>query len=136
MHVQTLELVEQMCLVVIEKGSHAIAWDVLGTAVSTAVKYGIHELIKVCIETYPDIVWYEDEGFYLFTAAIRYRQEKVFNLAYQMTGHKVFGATANPNGDNPLHIAGRLSPLPRLKTVSGAALQMQRELQWYKVIIF
>ncbi|XP_071736354.1 uncharacterized protein [Rutidosis leptorrhynchoides] len=134
MHVQTLKLVERMCSVVIEKGSHDIAWDILGTAVSTAVKYGIHELIKVCVETYPDIVWYEDDGFYLFIAAIRYRQEKVFNLVYRMTGHKVFAATVNSNADNPLHIAGRLSPLPRLKTVSGAALQMQRELQWYKKV--
>ncbi|MFS8008198.1 putative ankyrin repeat-containing domain, PGG domain, ankyrin repeat-containing domain superfamily [Helianthus anomalus] len=133
-HVQTLKLVERMCSVVIEKGSHAIAWDVLGTAVSTAVKTGIFELIKVCVETYPDIVWYEDEGFYLLLSAIRYRQEKVFNLVYQMTGHKVFAATANLNGDNPLHLAARLSPLPRLKTVSGAALQMQRELQWFKEV--
>lgn len=108
----------------------------LGTAVSTAVKNGIYELIKVCVETYPDIVWYDDDGgFYLFIAAIRYRQEKVFNLAYQMTGHKVFAATVNHNEDNPLHIAARLSPLPRLKTVSGADLKMKRELQWFKVIM-
>ncbi|KAI3794943.1 hypothetical protein L1987_37584 [Smallanthus sonchifolius] len=133
-HVQTLKLVERMCSVVIEKGSHAIAWDVLGTAVSTAVKSGIYELIKICVETYPDIVWYEDGGLYLFLSAIRYRQEKVFNLVYQMTGHKVFAATVNPNGDNLLHIAGRLSPLPRLKTVSGALLQMQRELQWFREV--
>ncbi|KAI7726745.1 hypothetical protein M8C21_026650 [Ambrosia artemisiifolia] len=134
-HAQTLKLVEQMCSVVIEKGSHAIAWEVLGTAVSTAVKNGIYELIKICVETYPDILWYEDEGFYLLLSAVRYRQEKVFNLVYQMTGHKVFAATVhNPNGDNPLHIAARLSPLPRLKTVSGAALQMQRELQWFKEV--
>ncbi|XP_076883796.1 uncharacterized protein LOC143532704 [Bidens hawaiensis] len=133
-HIQTLTLVERMCSIAIEKGSHDLAWNVLGTAVSTAVKTGIFELIKVCVETYPDIVWYEDDGLYLFLSAIRYRQEKVFNLVYEMTGHKVFAATDNPNGDNPLHIAGRLSPLPRLKTVSGAALQMQRELQWFKEV--
>lgn len=133
-HFQTQKLVERMCSIVVEKGSHTIAWDVLGTAVSTAVKHGIYELIKVCVQTYPDIVWYDDGGFYLFIAAIRYRQEKVFNLVYQMTGHKVFAATENPNEDNPLHIAGRLSPLHRLKTVTGPALQMQRELQWFKEV--
>ncbi|PWA74261.1 ankyrin repeat-containing domain, PGG domain protein [Artemisia annua] len=133
-HIQTLKLVERMCSIVLEKECHSLAWDVLGTAVSTAVKNGIYELIKVCVEAYPDIVWYDDEGYYLFIAAIRYRQEKVFKLVYEMTGHKVFAATANPTGDNPLHIAGRLSPLPRLKTVSGAALQMQRELQWFKEV--
>ncbi|KAJ9541596.1 hypothetical protein OSB04_028102 [Centaurea solstitialis] len=133
-HFQTQKLVERMCSIVMEKGSHTIAWDVLGTAVSTAVQHGIYELIKTCVQTYPDIVWYDHGGLYLFIAAIRYRQEKVFNLVYQMTGHKVFTATQNPNEDNPLHIAGRLSPLHRLKTVSGPALQMQRELQWFKEV--
>ncbi|XP_031263291.1 ankyrin repeat-containing protein NPR4-like [Pistacia vera] len=33
--------------------------------------------------------------------------------------------------DNILHIAGRLGPSTQ---VAGAALQMQRELQWYKVV--
>ncbi|KVI08301.1 Ankyrin repeat-containing protein [Cynara cardunculus var. scolymus] len=87
-HFHTQKLVKRMCSIVMDKSSHSIAWDVLGTAVSTAVKHGIHELIKVCVQTYPDIVWYNDGGFYLFIAAIRYRQEKVFNLVYRMTGHK------------------------------------------------
>ncbi|XP_024974194.1 uncharacterized protein LOC112512453 [Cynara cardunculus var. scolymus] len=133
-HFHTQKLVKRMCSIVMDKSSHSIAWDVLGTAVSTAVKHGIHELIKVCVQTYPDIVWYNDGGFYLFIAAIRYRQEKVFNLVYRMTGHKVFAATENPDEDNPLHIAGRLSPLHRLKTVTGPALQLQRELQWFKEV--
>uniref|UniRef100_A0A7N0TYS2 PGG domain-containing protein n=1 Tax=Kalanchoe fedtschenkoi TaxID=63787 RepID=A0A7N0TYS2_KALFE len=38
------------------------------------------------------------------------------------------------NGNNILHLAGRLAPSHRLRIVSGAALQMQRELQWFKEI--
>ncbi|KAL9691742.1 hypothetical protein QQ045_012168 [Rhodiola kirilowii] len=36
--------------------------------------------------------------------------------------------------DNILHLAGRLAPSDRLRIVCGAALQMQRELQWFKEI--
>ena len=36
-------------------------------------------------------------------------------------------------GDNILHIAAKLAPPHRLHTITGAALQMQRELQWFKV---
>ncbi|KAI3862501.1 hypothetical protein MKX03_011589 [Papaver bracteatum] len=40
------------------------------------------------------------------------------------------------DGDNNtiLHYAAKLAPLAQLSLVSGAALQMQREMQWYKGI--
>ena len=37
---------------------------------------------------------------------------------------------------NLLHLAGQLAPIHKLNLVSGAALQMQRELQWFQVNIF
>lgn len=40
----------------------------------------------------------------------------------------------DPYGNNILHLAGRLPPSDRLNLVSGAALQMQRELQWFKQV--
>ncbi|XP_022893907.1 uncharacterized protein LOC111408365 isoform X2 [Olea europaea var. sylvestris] len=36
--------------------------------------------------------------------------------------------------NNHLHLAAKLSPPPQLEKVSGAALQMQRELQWFKEV--
>lgn len=56
-HIQAEELVKQMCSIVIKKVDHAIAWDVPGEALSTAVSYGIHELIEQCIYHYPELVW-------------------------------------------------------------------------------
>lgn len=35
--------------------------------------------------------------------------------------------------NNILRLAGNLAPKDQLNRVSGAALQMQRELQWFKV---
>ena len=52
-----------------------------------------------------------------------------------MSGHKVFAATEvfKEENENALHIATKLTPPHRLNVVTGAALQMQRELQWFQV---
>lgn len=135
-HIQTKELVKLMCSAVIKKGNQKIALDVLGSAASTGVKYGIPELIEECCHQYPLIIKYINaEGLNLFVAAIKERQETVYNLVYQLSGHKVFTANQNYYMGTALHFAGELAPVHRLNTVTGAALQMQRELQWFKVIL-
>ncbi|GJX57281.1 ankyrin repeat-containing domain, PGG domain protein [Tanacetum coccineum] len=49
---------------------------------------------------------------------------------------KAFAASELHEGEqeNALHIAAKLAPSHRLSTITGAALQMQRELQWYKEV--
>ncbi|PWA77500.1 ankyrin repeat-containing domain, PGG domain protein [Artemisia annua] len=37
-------------------------------------------------------------------------------------------------GNNLLHLVGRLIPTNKLNLISGAALQIQRELQWFKEV--
>ncbi|KAI3716438.1 hypothetical protein L1987_67315 [Smallanthus sonchifolius] len=51
-----------------------------------------------------------------------------------MSRHKVFAATEvdSEENENALHIAAKLAPPHRLNAVTGAALQMQRELQWFQ----
>uniref|UniRef100_A0A7N0U4C4 PGG domain-containing protein n=1 Tax=Kalanchoe fedtschenkoi TaxID=63787 RepID=A0A7N0U4C4_KALFE len=133
-HRQTSLLTKALVATVLTVDDHGVVWDVLGTAMSTAAQHGIHELIEECLGRYPGLIWYRIEGIYLFLASIKYRQVKVFNLVYQMTGHVVF-ATPNTIGeDNALHLAGRRASPHRLSTVTGAALQMQRELQWFKEV--
>ena len=54
-----------------------------------------------------------------------------------MSGHKAFAVSElhGEEKENALHIAAKLAPSHRLSTITGAALQLQSELQWYKVII-
>lgn len=62
------------------------------------------------------------------------RQEKVFNLIFRMSDHKNLLLMSHDDEENNiLHLAGRLAPLKQLNLVPGAALQMQRELRWFKV---
>lgn len=76
--------------------------------------------------------------FFLVLVAIRQRQEKVYNLVYQMSGHKVYTAIAwkeYANDDTALHLEASLAPQHRLNTITGAALLMQCELQWFEVML-
>ncbi|WOH08477.1 hypothetical protein DCAR_0727918 [Daucus carota subsp. sativus] len=108
-------------------------WKVLGHAIHIAVRHGTHELIEECIRNYPELIRYEVEGLNLFKAAINHRQEKVFNLMYQISAHSL-DTMAKVNGENALHLAANLAPYHRLRTVTGVALQMQRELLWFKEV--
>ncbi|PWA76299.1 ankyrin repeat-containing domain, PGG domain protein [Artemisia annua] len=122
---------------VIEIKDPVIASKVLGSSIAIAVKSGIYELIEECVLAYPGIIWSEFEGYNLFHLAIKERQVQVYNLVYQMSGHKAFAASelhGEEKLENALHVAAKLAPSHLLSTITGAALQLQRELQWYKEV--
>lgn len=101
-----------------------------------AAELGVHEVVEAIVETFP-IAVYCSEGStkrFFFHMAVENRCEKVFNLIYQMSDHKYqFSTMTDYSGDSLLHMVARLAPPHKLNLVSGAALQMQRELQWFKV---
>lgn len=135
-HVQSNLLIKHICSSVTEKIDYDIAWKILGSAISAAVKHGTPEVVEECISTYLDIIWYTGDGFHLSLEAVKQRQERVFNLLCQSLRHKVFQATLYDEEDeNSLQKAAKLAPPHCLDVVTGAALQMQREFRWFKVII-
>ncbi|KAL0333696.1 UNVERIFIED_CONTAM: hypothetical protein Sangu_1525800 [Sesamum angustifolium] len=70
-----------------------------------------------------------------FILSFENRSEHVYNLIYQMSDHKHFYSDlCDVNGNNLLHLAAKLAPSHKLNEISGAALQMQREIQWYKEV--
>ncbi|KAJ9177786.1 hypothetical protein P3X46_012959 [Hevea brasiliensis] len=113
-------------------------FDRLGVqkAIFIAVEHGIVEFIVEMTKHYPDIIWCEDEckrGIFMY--ATLQRQEKIFSLIYKMGAKKNYMATHwDKFFNNILHQAAYLAPSSQLECVSGAALQMQRELQWFKEV--
>ncbi|XP_035541646.1 uncharacterized protein LOC109001921 isoform X2 [Juglans regia] len=101
-----------------------------------AAKVGNVEFIIILIRSYPDLIWQVDKEYgSLFHVAIKHRQERVFNLIYEIGVAKVNLATYYAEGgNNMLHLAGQLPSSDRLNIVPGAALQMQRELLWFQEI--
>jgi len=110
--------------------------NMVQTLILEAAKVGNVEFLIILIRSYPDLIWQQNKNnMSLFHIAIVYRQESVFNLIYELGTNKnhLASCKTSETNENMLHLAGQLAPLDRLNIVSGAALQMQRELLWFKV---
>ncbi|XP_021861320.2 uncharacterized protein [Spinacia oleracea] len=101
-----------------------------------AAKIGNVDFLRTLIIIYPDVIWKVDEKRRsIFHIAIKYRHEEIFKLIHEIGTIKDFVATyMDDQGNNMLHLAAKIAPPHRLNCVSGAALQMQRELLWFKAV--
>ncbi|CAK9138513.1 unnamed protein product [Ilex paraguariensis] len=138
MHHQALDLVKSLCEIIKSLNDATACTSLYEEPILVAAKLGIHEVVETIVDTFPDALYSRDEdNHYTFEVAVINRCENVFNLIYQMTEYKQYATLlTDDSGNNILHLAGRLAPIHKLNLVSGAALQMQRELQWFKRKIF
>ena len=100
-----------------------------------AAEFGNAEFIIILIRSYPNIILttnnFHQSSFHI---AVKNRQESVFNLLNEIGPIKEISLSyVDIYKQNILHLAGQLAPPSRLNVVPGAALQMQRELLWFKV---
>ena len=134
MHSQTLRLLNHLCTKVEDLGVPR-AKEIFCQSFINGAKYGIPEILENILKLYPSALQYLNEE--VFKLAILNRYEKIFNLICETGMHRQFIIRIRGDSNNNiLHLAGELAPPHRLSLVSGAALQMQRELHWFKVIIF
>ncbi|PKI43518.1 hypothetical protein CRG98_036120 [Punica granatum] len=98
-----------------------------------AAQNGAVELIITCLQYFPHLICNNTS---ILEAAVLHRQEKVFNLFLGGTVTTNYLATTfdQQTQENFLHKVARLAPYPQLSSVSCPALQMQRELQWFKAV--
>ncbi|KAL9688983.1 hypothetical protein QQ045_033412 [Rhodiola kirilowii] len=101
-----------------------------------ATALGNVEFITILLESYPDLIWKVDHRKRsIFHVAVYYRQESIFKIIYQLGAIKDLIALYDDYRDNNmLHLAAKLAPSNRLSIVSGAALQLQRELLWFQEV--
>ncbi|XP_009610228.1 ankyrin repeat-containing protein NPR4-like isoform X1 [Nicotiana tomentosiformis] len=101
-----------------------------------AAELGNFKFIVELIQSYPDLIWkVDEESRSIFHIAVIHRQEKIYKLIYNIGAHKdIITSYKSRNNENILHLAAKLAPTNRLGIVSGAALQMQRELLWFKEV--
>ncbi|KAF8377145.1 hypothetical protein HHK36_030518 [Tetracentron sinense] len=107
------------------------------SALMDSIMYGNTEFVVKIIKHCPILELVVDEnGQNIFCAAILHRQEKIYNFLIG-TGAQNNGTTVirDKFDHNTMHLAGMLAPSSQLSRISGAALQMQRELQWFRVIL-
>ncbi|XP_028768989.1 ankyrin repeat-containing protein NPR4-like isoform X2 [Neltuma alba] len=108
-----------------------VSADILYNTISS----GIVEILRICFKFFPDLIWTKmpNEG-YIMQVAIKNRQEKVFSLLCKMPIGRLLVLVVDESQNTTSHLAARLTSSPQLASVSGAAFQMQKELQWFKEV--
>ena len=109
-----------------------------GSPFSLAVENNTVEAIDV-LYTYLKILYAsEKDGHNIYQLLVLNRSEKIYSyILHEISDAKsIFSASKDSDGNNILHLAGRLAHIHKLNVASGAALQMQRELQWFEVSLF
>ncbi|CAL5328664.1 unnamed protein product [Camellia sinensis] len=136
MHLQAIQLVKCMCEKIRSSNNLDAYESLCKDVMHTAARLGIREVVEEIIESFPQIIWLEDaDNHNIFQLAVIYRCENVFSLLFQMSRHtQSLMIKMNSSQNSILHLAGQLAPPDKLNLVPGAALQMQRELQWYKEV--
>ncbi|CAN1773273.1 Ankyrin repeat-containing protein NPR4 [Linum perenne] len=97
-----------------------------------AIKNGIVEFVMRAVKACPVLLYkFDNDGRNMFMSAVEFRQEKIFNLLYPLPDRPAIVSLVDKDKNTMLHLAGMLSPDAKLSHISGAALQMQREIQWF-----
>ncbi|RZC90076.1 hypothetical protein C5167_044706 [Papaver somniferum] len=102
--------------------------------IKTAIRHGNVEFVAQCLEKFDYLVWYSFAGETLIQMAIAERNKMTLNLIFKASGKNKTAVVSRKDKDNNtiLHQAAKLASPVQLNLVSGLALQMQRELQWFK----
>ncbi|XP_075475508.1 uncharacterized protein LOC142506209 isoform X2 [Primulina tabacum] len=134
MHQQALDLIKCLCRA-LENLPSSEASTIYGRALSLAAQNNIREVVEVILDMFPTAINTTDTKteVTIFHVAARARSENVFNLLHQMKeGKHFFYDCIDSSNNNYMHMCGEQAPTHKLNLVSGAALQMQRELHWFK----
>ncbi|KAI3830633.1 hypothetical protein MKX03_016465 [Papaver bracteatum] len=105
------------------------------TAIKMAIKHGFTEFIVAILEKFSYLICQEMGGLTMAQMAVQERNDTILNYLCEtadIMGEKIRLYSKEDKSYNTLlHYAAKLAPLAKLNLVSGAALQMQRELQWF-----
>lgn len=100
-----------------------------------AVRQGAYEVVDEILRKSPKAIDYKnEEGHNIIQLAIIYRSDRVYNLIYPLIkSRELYRTVRDSYMNNLMHLAGRLAHSYILSRTTGAALQLQRELQWREV---
>ncbi|GLT90075.1 hypothetical protein SLE2022_080270 [Rubroshorea leprosula] len=100
-----------------------------------AIKNGIPDIVKEIAKANDNILRgniYPEYSTVMFACAVANRQEEVARFLYEFAEGTNMVSTIDKDGNNILHLAAKLAPRYQLGSISGSALQLQRELHWFK----
>ncbi|KAL2492307.1 Ankyrin repeat family protein [Abeliophyllum distichum] len=129
LHDQAIQLVKWLCSEIVQLDSSK-ASSHFEKPLQFATLVGIPEVVEEIIGSFSSIVRHKNElNHSIFHLAILNRRENIYNLIYQIEGlRQVLLSSPDTVKNNCLHLAGYLSPWPKLKireSAAGALLQLQ-----------
>ncbi|CAN6572259.1 unnamed protein product [Malus baccata var. baccata] len=147
LHVRSLKILNGTCEEIKHLNNEEMMRYKLYETVFNAVENGIVEIVISLCKAKPELLVRKrrregpnQESIFqesIFHYAVECRQEKVYSLKYGAGKRNYLATLKNSRVERMLYYAGMSSPLAKekLDCIPGAALQMQRERQWYKVRI-
>ncbi|XP_040361403.1 uncharacterized protein LOC112164228 [Rosa chinensis] len=111
--------------------------DMVQKSIFKAIEQGHYEFVTQLCVANPKLILdtHDEKGRNIFHFAIENRQKEVYSLIYELEEEKRNDiATHLVNSDNSmLHFAANLFSVSYFDHIQDASLQIQRELQWFKV---
>ncbi|XP_076923386.1 uncharacterized protein LOC143585497 [Bidens hawaiensis] len=97
-----------------------------------AASHNAYKVVDEILFRSPEAIQSKDKsGYDIIQLAIINRSEKIYNLIYEIGERKnLYRTYKDYSENNILHLVGKLAPSNVLNQRTGAALQLQRELQW------
>ncbi|KAD5961888.1 hypothetical protein E3N88_13361 [Mikania micrantha] len=140
MHTQALQLLRFICGEIAKLDSKRVR-ELIGQPLQAAATIGNVEVVEEILISFPNAIYLVNMNkFGVFQIAIANRKANVFNLLYQFTTQRRLLLTQrDADYNNSLHLAAYLVGATKVSldirsSAPGAALQLQRELQWFKVV--
>ncbi|KAL5568421.1 hypothetical protein UlMin_024996 [Ulmus minor] len=134
-HIQSIELLNRMCKVIETLDENQIEDAEIRGALVVAASQGIIEYVTNITKAIPKTMWHANFAHIIIESAIRNREAKVFSLIHGLDDKQAIANIINySNHDTLLHVTGYIANSRKLNLIAGVALQMQREMQWYKEV--
>ncbi|KAI3871538.1 hypothetical protein MKW92_013694 [Papaver armeniacum] len=139
MHKQASALVKQMLSQLrktMDRDQLQAYFDKDTSVMQTAMKHGTVEFVAEFLKKFPFMLWSEFDGQQMIPMAIVERNKMIFTLLCEanmnspMKNHLL--SYRDEKGNTILHHAAKLASSFQLNLISGLALQMLREIQWFK----
>ncbi|KAF5470252.1 hypothetical protein F2P56_010776, partial [Juglans regia] len=103
--------------------------------IESAIRRGNFEFVYHMVKENSDIFWMCDrDERTIFNWAVLHRQHRIFSLIYSLKQKNVELNLVDKSRNTILHMAGMLTENTPIDHIRGAALQMQREVQWFQEV--
>ncbi|KAK4263352.1 hypothetical protein QN277_028775 [Acacia crassicarpa] len=134
-HAQATEILNLVCkhVMYLNEGKKAKTKDALFAAARADKGEFLLRVTKANPELVSLVTFPQTKG-HIFFDAVRDRRVEIFNLLPSFRFKHEVAKMLGHNSNNLLQVAASLAPPSYLNSISGAALQMQRELQWFKAV--